>query len=77
MLAVGLEEARVEVSYENYILSFKLCCDIQLYKIYKFNTPCHEYFLFQVMHLKSDYRAEDEDSCDRELERFLHYVSII
>ena len=42
MLAVGLEEGRVE-----------------------------------VMHLKTDYRAEDEDSCDRELERFLHYVSII
>ena len=37
---------------------------------------CH-FTLFQVMHLKSDYRAEDEDSCDRELERFLHYVSII
>ena len=31
----------------------------------------------EVMHLKSEYRAEDEDSCDRELERFLHYVSII
>ena len=42
MIAVGLEEGRVE-----------------------------------VMHLKGDYRAEDEDSCDRELERFLHYVSII
>ena len=42
MLAVGLEEGRVE-----------------------------------VMHLKTDYRAEDEESCDRELERFLHYVSII
>ena len=31
----------------------------------------------EVMHLKLEYRVEDEESCDRELERFLHYVSII
>ena len=31
----------------------------------------------EVLHLKTEYRAEDEESCDRELERFLHYVSII
>ncbi len=27
--------------------------------------------------LKAEYKAEDEDSCDAELSRFLHYVSII
>jgi len=42
MLAIGLEEGRVE-----------------------------------VMHLKLEYRTEDDESCERELERFLHYVSII
>ena len=31
----------------------------------------------EIMHLKLEYRVEDEESCDRELERFLHYVSII
>ena len=31
----------------------------------------------EIMHLKMEYRTEDEESCDRELERFLHYVSII
>jgi hypothetical protein len=31
----------------------------------------------EILHLKADYMAEDMDSCDRELERFLHYVSII
>ena len=31
----------------------------------------------QVMHLKLEYRTEDDESCERELERFLHYVSII
>jgi hypothetical protein len=31
----------------------------------------------EILHLKADYVAEDADSCDRELDRFLHYVSII
>lgn len=31
----------------------------------------------EVHHLKQDYRAADSKSCSKELERFLHYVSII
>ncbi len=31
----------------------------------------------QVHHLKQEYKAEDEDACAKELDRFLHYVSII
>ena len=72
MLAVGLDDARVEV---RYILQ------VSIHHMNENLTPCYvsicHFTLFQVMHLKSDYRAEDEDSCDRELERFLHYVSII
>ena len=31
----------------------------------------------EVHHLKADYRASDLKSCTKELDRFLHYVSII
>ena len=31
----------------------------------------------EVHHLKADYRASDSKACNKELERFLHYVSII
>ena len=31
----------------------------------------------EVHHLKSEYRAKDSKACTVELERFLHYVSII
>ena len=31
----------------------------------------------EIIHLKLEYRTEDEETCERELERFLHYVSII
>lgn len=31
----------------------------------------------EVHHLKADYRASDLKSCSKELDRFLHYVSII
>ena len=40
------------------------------------HVHCHPSRL-QVMHLKLEYRTEDDESCERELERFLHYVSII
>ena len=34
-------------------------------------------FRVEILHLKNEYRSPDEESCDRELDRFLHYVSII
>ena len=31
----------------------------------------------EVHHLKADYRSSDAKACQKELERFLHYVSIV
>ena len=34
-------------------------------------------FRVEIFHLKEEYRAIDDETCDLELDRFLHYVSII
>ena len=67
MLAIGLQEGRVEVSRAFVLPRIFLQLSRQFY------LPR----LLQVLHLKLEYRTEDDETCERELERFLHYVSII
>ena len=70
MLAIGLEEGRVEV----LVIIIVIVVVLAIIIIKRSSLSVSP---LQVMHLKLEYRTEDDESCERELERFLHYVSII